>query len=91
MQNNKVRPLLTLFSATVGGKCFRVYNHIPPKRHTRFIMDNTFSSKTRWLTKRELFKKFRETTNRERVSFDTIIEYCNLKLTEAITLFKEEN
>jgi len=91
MPNKKVIPLLTVFSLTVGGKCFRVYDHVPPGRWTRFIMDDLFHYKTHWPKKREWFKMLRNTINEQGISFDTIMEYCNLKLTEAIKLFKEED
>jgi len=90
MPNKKVIPLLTVFSCTVYGKCFRVYNHVPPRRRTRFIMEDTFQYKTHWLKKREWFKMLRNIINEQGISFDTIMEYCNLKLTEAVKLFKEE-
>jgi len=53
-------------------------------------MEDTFQYKTHWLKKREWFKMLRNIINEQGISFDTIMEYCNLKLTEAVKLFKEE-
>lgn len=77
------KPLLTVFKIVISNYTFRVYDHVPYNKKSRFVVDDNLKFKTEFCDKLIWKKKLFDIFYNEQIKFKEII----IDIEKAIEMF----